>query len=73
MKNLKFTLVLLFFNTFSNLNAQETVVEKNYFEIPLAELDNYLSLKESKIEGIKPVNQAKVIWSKGFYQQKSPV
>ncbi|MDP2061342.1 MAG: alpha/beta hydrolase [Flavobacteriaceae bacterium] len=73
MKNLKFTLTFLFFNTFLNLNAQETVVDKIPFDIPLNDLDNYLSLKESNVEGIKPGNQAKVIWAKDFHQQKSPV
>lgn len=73
MKKIKFTFIFLFFNTFLNLNAQETITEKKSFEISLKDLDNYLSIQESKIEGLKQGNQAKVIWAKDFYQQKSPV
>ncbi|MDT8414836.1 MAG: alpha/beta hydrolase [Flavobacteriaceae bacterium] len=73
MRNLKYTFVFMFLNLLLNLTAQVTLTEKKTLNVPLKNLDNYLSQKESEIEGIKQDNQAKVIWAKDFYQQKSTI
>lgn len=38
-------------------------IEEDAFVMPIAALDNYVSTKESKVKGIKPGNESRIVWA----------
>ncbi|UMB60062.1 hypothetical protein MHL31_13370 [Lutibacter sp. A80] len=64
----KIIVIFLFFTTSFLTKAQE-IIQLN----KLADLENSINISEAATVGIKPNNQAKIIWVKNYNQKQSPI